>query len=153
MCRKWNSSSHGARNTILAGLLLLCCLLPCFSSDAGLPDPAEMSDLQILNELSATWSQQDQQSALQLEKLEKALQLLEKSQPKLEKQQQSLDQLLKDLQAIQAGLNGSSDSLRSFIDDTGRTLRSLKTQNYWLKAGMLGLLAMTAAGMVWMAFK
>jgi septal ring factor EnvC (AmiA/AmiB activator) len=146
-------SSHGSRLIILAFLplaLLLCCLSPAFCSE-GEKDPAEMTDAEILQELSQLYGKQQTGREQAQARLGEALTTLEGSQEKLATLQTSLDgsrltleELQKKLGTLSASLektqlmiSGPTNSLQSSIDAMGNQLRKERTRNDWLVAGLV----------------
>ncbi len=122
---------------LLLSLSLLCAPLWAGSSaGARAPDPATMTDAQILDEISAISERQRTRLENLLEELPKARLTLQTSQRTLDESALRLEKLQRDLtdasaslKALSLTVTGSTSSLESFIGDMEKENRKLRILN------------------------
>lgn len=122
---------------LLLSLSLLCApLWAGYSVGASPPDPATMTDGQILDELSLISTRQRTRLENLLEELPKlrltlgtSQQTLAESARSLEKLETKLTDVSTSLGTLQKTVTDSTSSLRSFIDDMGRENKKLRILN------------------------
>lgn len=140
--------------------LLSCSAFLAFASEGTLPDPRDMTDIQILQELSQTFRMQQESSARRLEKLEAAQTQLQSSMEGLQSLQarltaledmskglrSSLETSSQTLQETKLSLEGSMRSLQSLQTEWEAQAKAMRTRTYLaLGLGALGMLAATLA--------
>ena len=142
MCRR---SPLGSRSTILVFLLLflVCSFSFAASSSDAARDPAQMSDQEILAELSQIYSKQAQGRETALNQLQQAQQMLDLSRTKLETLQTKLTEQSLNLAALQGTINASTTSLQNSINAMETNMKRLRTQNAWLAGGLIAAIAGT----------
>lgn len=122
---------------LLLSLSLLCApLWAGYSAGASLPDPATMTDEQILREMSRISERQRTRQDSLLDELPKVRLTLETSQEtldesarKLEKLQTDLTDVSTSLGTLQETVTGSTSSLESFISAVEKENRKLRVLN------------------------
>lgn len=150
-CRK---STIGAKATIWAGLLL-CLLLLSASLPAESLDLTKLSNEDLLTlyqqnsternallkEQQNTLNTAQKQSLLSLQGSEEAKKLaseaLMESQKAVTSANESKDLIVR-----------TTQSYLNWQDEVDRNLKELKTQNFWLKAGMFAAMTVAASGLL-----
>lgn len=125
---------------LLASLLLLFLSLLAGSSTnspANLPDPAQMTDEEILLELGQHWGQQRLEQDESRKTLLQVLTLVEGSQSDSEMLQVSLGQISRDAKISRELITESIRSWENSSAAAEKELRRLRTQNNILLAGVV----------------
>lgn len=154
MC--YRKPMNGLRTTVLA-LLLLCLLLWSPSLPAESLDLSTLTDDQLLTVYFQNSSERDnllreQQNTLNTAQSQSLLALEQSSEAK-RLSQEALTQSEKAVTSANASKNSiarTTESYLSWREDVNNDLKELKTQNFWLKAGMFAAMTI-AAGTVLLA--
>lgn len=130
------NSSSGARRIILVGLLLLFLSLPCSLLAENLPDPATMTDQEIIEEMHRILGRQESRSQQQQQILPQAQQTLSILLTDLRSLANNYNLLSLDLSKTSGTVTALSSSFSSFVEESDREITELKRENTWLKLGI-----------------
>jgi hypothetical protein len=115
-------------------VLVLLLSLPLWAgsstgSEARLPDPSEMTDLEIVLELQQLYRQQQSRVETLLEPLPKVLKIVEEEQESSREQQISLGMLSTKAANQEGMLTGLTSYFQSYSDAMDKEVRKLRIQN------------------------
>lgn len=115
-------------------VLVLLLSLPLWAgsstgSEARLPDPSEMTDLEIVLELQQLYRQQQSRVETLLEPLPKVLKIVEEEQESSREQQISLGMLSTKAANQEGMLTGLTNYFQSYSDAMDKEVRKLRIQN------------------------
>jgi hypothetical protein len=130
------NSSCGARSIVLVGLLLLFLLLPCSLRAGSLPDPAAMTDQEIVAEMQQILERQESRSQLQRQVLPQVQRTLSISPQELRILASSYNQWSLDLSRTSGIVTALSSSFSNFAEESDREMAALRRENTWLKLGI-----------------
>lgn len=130
------NSSSGAKSIILVGLLLLFLLLPCSLRAESLPDPATMTDQEIVAEMQQILERQESRSQLQRQVLPQVQQTLSISPQDLRILATNYNRWSLDLSRTSGTVTALSSSFSNFVEESDREMAALRRENTWLKVGI-----------------
>lgn len=115
-------------------VLVLLLSLPLWAgssteSEARLPDPSEMTDLEIVLELQQLYRQQQSKVETLLEPLPKVLKIVEEEQESSKEQQISLGMLSTKAANQEGMMTGLTSYFQSYSDAMDKEVRKLRIQN------------------------
>lgn len=130
------NSSSGVKSIILVGLLLLFLLLPCSLRAESLPDPATMTDQEIVAEMQQILERQESRSQLQQQVLPQVQQTLSISLQDLRSLATNYNRWSLDLSRTSGTVTALSSSFSNFVEESDREMAALRRENTWLKVGI-----------------
>lgn len=130
------NSSSGVKSIILVGLLLLFLLLPCSLQAESLPDPATMTDQEIVAEMQQILERQESRSQLQQQVLPQVQQTLSISPQDLRILATNYNRWSLDLSRTSGTVTALSSSFSNFVEESDREMAALRRENTWLKVGI-----------------
>lgn len=130
------NSSSGVKSIILVGLLLLFLLLPCSLQAESLPDPATMTDQEIVAEMQQILERQESRSQLQQQVLPQVQQTLSISLQDLRSLATNYNRWSLDLSRTSGTVTALSSSFSNFVEESDREMAALRRENTWLKVGI-----------------